>query len=157
MVTKKKTTKKKTTKKTTKPQVTREQLQAEADKIVNEMLAHNGIAKDTEIPADKAVDEPLGDKVDEFFKSIEKDLDETEVPLDWQPTMNVLTRMYETGEEKYNCVSYRNKKIIVKLPKTRYNPTSELARIKFQVANDAFRYTVTGDNEADFEITLSLN
>ena len=153
MVTKKKTTKKKNTKKVETKKI---DLKAEADKIANEMLAQNGIARDTEIPADKAVDEPLGDKVDEFFKSIEKDLEETDVPLDWQPTMNVLTRMYETGEDKYSCVSYRNKKIIVKLPKTTYNADKELSRIKFQVANDAFRYVVTADTETDFEITLSL-
>ena len=161
MVTKKKT-KKKTVKKAVKkpaaPKVTQEQLKQEADKIANEMLASNGIYKNEEVPAEQISDDAMTAKVDEFFKNLETQAETVEVPLDWQPTMNVVSRMSEAGEESSKHVFFQsNKTIIVKLPKPKYNPLKELEKIKFHVDNSNFKYTIVSEDDSDFVIEIKLS
>lgn len=146
--------------------ITMDDIKAEADKIANEMLASKGITHNQ--PSDQVSDqvssqvsdqvENMDDKVDAFFASLEKENESIEVPLDYQPTMNVLTRMYEAGEENYEHVFYQaNKTIIVKLQKPRYNPTVELQKIKFNVDNSNFKYTIVSQDDSDFVIEIKLS
>ena len=150
--------------------ITMDDIKAEADKIATEMLASKGITHNQ--PSDQVssqvIDqvssqvsdqvESMDDKVDAFFASLEKEKGTTEVPLDYQPTMNVLTSMDEAGEENYEHVFFQpNKTIIVKLQKPRYNPTMELQRIKFNVDNSNFKYTVVSQDDSDFVIEIKLS
>lgn len=146
--------------------ITMDDIKAEADKIANEMLASKGITHNQ--PSDQVSSqvsdqvsdqvENMDDKVDAFFASLEKENESIEVPLDYQPTMNVLTRMYEAGEENYEHVFYQaNKTIIVKLQKPRYNPTVELQKIKFNVDNSNFKYTIVSQDDSDFVIEIKLS
>jgi len=142
--------------------ITMDDIKAEADKIANEMLASKGITHNQHSDqvssqvTDQVASNSMDDKVDAFFASLEKE--SIEVPLDYQPTMNVLTRMYEAGEENYEHVFYQaNKTIIVKLQKPRYNPNMELQRIKFNVDNSNFKYTIVSQDDSDFVIEIKLS
>ena len=148
--------------------ITMDDIKAEADKIANEMLASKGIAHNqpsdqvssqvSSQVSDQVTSNSMDDKVDAFFASLTKENESSEVPLDYQPTMNVLTRMYEAGEENYEHVFFQpNKTIIVKLQKPRYNPNMELQRIKFNVDNSNFKYTVVSQDDSDFVIEIKLS
>jgi predicted DNA-binding protein YlxM (UPF0122 family) len=148
--------------------ITMDDIKAEADKIANEMLASKGIAHNqpsdqvssqvSSQVSDQVTSNSMDDKVDAFFASLAKENESSEVPLDYQPTMNVLTRMYEAGEENYEHVFFQpNKTIIVKLQKPRYNPNMELQRIKFNVDNSNFKYTVVSQDDSDFVIEIKLS
>lgn len=155
--TKKKTTKKSTVKKTT-PVVTSEQLKAEADKIATEMLRSQGFGDLLDKKQEEPTPEDTTSKVDAFLKSLEQDVAETDIPLDWQPIMNVLTRMYEAGEDQYNNVKfYKSKGIIVTLDKKQYNNSQqEFQRIKFNLNYGSLKYDMQeDDSKTVIRITLA--
>ena len=103
---------------------------------VNEKLASSGLDSK---PEEVVPESNTESKVDDFFKSLQEDVAETDIPLDWQPTMNVLTRMYESGEDKFDYVKfYKSKGIIVNLSKKKYNKDRELQKIKFNINSSSF-------------------
>ena len=130
-------------------------MKKEAEKIANEKLASQGLTH-TEEPNEDNSAETIS-KVDSFLKSLEEDIAETDIPLDWQPTMNILTRMYEAGEDQYNNVKfYKSKGISVNLNKKQYNDSyKELQRIIFNLSSDAFKYDMKEDKEK-IVITITL-
>ena len=131
-----------------------ETIKKEAERIVNEKLASSGLTSKQEevIPETNNIET----KVDDFFKSLKEEVADTDIPLDWQPTMNVLTRMYESGEDKYEYVKfYKSKGIIVNLSKKKYNKDKELQKIKFNINSSSFNYDVTETND-NFVIKISL-
>ena len=88
------------------------------------------------------------------MEELKEEVYDTDIPLDWQPTVNVLTRMYESGENTYEFVKfYKSKGIIVKLPKKKYNKDIELQKIKFNINSSSFYYDV---NETDEYFTISI-
>jgi len=143
MVTKKKTTKKKTTKKTTKPvekKLTKEQIQQELNAIADAKLAEAGVKKpdkSQEITLEEAVS--IGAPIDEAIMEFLKEPSNLESYDEFQPIMNVLTRMYETSEEEYKNVRYikERKTIVVDLDKNIFKDLNkEINRIKTQLGYD---------------------
>ena len=128
-------------------------IKQEAERIVNEKLASSGLDSK---PEEVVPESNTESKVDDFFKSLQEDVAETDIPLDWQPTMNVLTRMYESGEDKFDYVKfYKSKGIIVNLSKKKYNKDRELQKIKFNINSSSFNYDVE-EFDDNFVITISL-
>ena len=128
-------------------------IKQEAERIVNEKFASSGLDSK---PEEVVPESNTESKVDDFFKSLQEDVAETDIPLDWQPTMNVLTRMYESGEDKFDYVKfYKSKGIIVNLSKKKYNKDRELQKIKFNINSSSFNYDVE-EFDDNFVITISL-
>lgn len=144
-------------------------LKKEADKIIDEILASKGIVhnQSSEQVSDQVseqvtsksdqVSEQVTSKVDSFLKDLEQEVSDTDIPLDWQPIMNVLTRMYEAGEDRYDNVKFfKSKGIIVTLDKKRYNNgKDELQRIIFNVGCDSLNYDLEEyDDKNVIKITM---
>ena len=140
-------------------------LKKEADRIIDEILASKGIVHNqpteqvsdqVEVKSDQVSDQ-VTSKVDAFLKDLEQEVADTDIPLEWQPIMNVLTRMYEAGEERYDNVKfYKSKGIIVTLNKKVYNDAQkELQRIIFNVGCGSLKYDVKEDDSKTV-ITITL-
>ena len=139
-----------------KNKITMDDIKAEADKIANEMLASRGIEHNEQVTnqVSEQVTNQVSEQVDSFMEELKEEVYDTDIPLDWQPTVNVLTRMYESGENTYEFVKfYKSKGIIVKLPKKKYNKDIELQKIKFNINSSSFYYDV---NETDEYFTISI-
>jgi wyosine [tRNA(Phe)-imidazoG37] synthetase (radical SAM superfamily) len=133
-------------------------LKKEADRIIDEILASKGIVHNqSTYQVSDQVSDQVTSKVDAFLKDLEQEVADTNIPLDWQPIMNVLTRMYEAGEERYDNVKfYKSKGIIVTLDKKVYNDAQkELQRIIFNVGCGSLKYDVKEDDSKTV-ITITL-
>lgn len=154
MATKKKTTTKKTTKKTTTRKATSKKLskaeiQKELNAIADAKLAAAGVkpeVKYEDITPEEAasIGKPIDEAIMEFLKEPSNLQDYNE----YQPIMNVLTRMYETSEEEYQNVKFMKdrKTIIVDLDKKIYKDLDrEINRIKTQLGYDTLKFNGVED------------
>lgn len=155
MANKKKTTEKKTSKKTvkttktTKKKLTKEQIQRELNAMADAKLAAAGVkpaAKYEDITVEEAVN--IGKPIDEAIMEFLKEPSNLESYDEFQPIMNVLTRMYETSEEEYKNVRFikERKTIVVDLDKKIYKDLDkEINRIKTQLGYDTLKFNGVED------------
>lgn len=155
MANKKKTTEKKTTKKTvkttktTKKKLTKEQIQKELNAMADAKLAAAGVkpvAKYEDITVEEAVS--IGKPIDEAIMEFLKEPSNLESFDEYQPIMNILTRMYETSEEEYKNVRFikERKTIVVDLDKKIYKDLDkEINRIKTQLGYDTLKFNGVED------------
>ncbi len=143
MVTKKSTRGRGRPKKVTKEQeITKEDIQKALGEIADQKLKEAGVkptqGKTLSVEESVKVSENIDKAIMEFFtESLSSD-----VPFEWQPIMNVLTRMYEASEEDYQNVKYNKEKnsITINLDGSRYALNKELANIKTQLCCDTLSY-----------------
>ena len=157
MVTKKKSVKsekktkttKKTTKKTTSKKLTKEQIQKELNAMADAKLAAAGVKpeiKYEDITVEEAVN--IGKPIDEAIMEFLKEPSNLESYDEFQPIMNILTRMYETSEEEYKNVRFikERKTIVVDLDKKIYKDLdAEINRIKTQLGYDTLKFNGVED------------
>ena len=135
--------------------ITAEDLKAEADKLLNEKLAHEGLLnKKVETP----VEEPNVNIDDILVKTFEPDTYFSDcVPLKWQGIFNMVTRMYEANED-YQYVRYNQVRdtIQIVLNKKKYNAQTELPKVKNLLNYDTLNYTLVEDESEKFVIEIGI-
>lgn len=147
--TKRKSSGRKSSKKTTTKKMSKEDIQRELNAIADAKLAAAGVkteVKYEDITPEEATS--IGKPIDEAIMEFLKEPSNLQEYDEYQPIMNVLTRMYETSEEKYQNVRFmkERKTIIVDLDKKIYKDLDkEINRIKTQLGYDTLKFNGVED------------
>ena len=139
----------KKSKTTTVKKPSKEDIQRELNAIADAKLAAAGVKSDVkfeDVKVEEAVD--LGTEIDKAILDFLKEPSNLEDYNEFQPIMNVLTRMYETSEEEYQNVKFikERKTIVVDLDKKIYKDLDkEINRIKTQLGYDTLKFNGVED------------
>ena len=119
-------------------QITMEDIKKAMEEIVNERFEEEHIDKKTRVK--KVFEQPI---VEEVIVS-DNDVYSTNIPMIWNGFFNILTRIYESNEESYECVKYNMTKncLLLDLDANVYkNVEDEIGRIKVVSCYHSLNYS----------------